>query len=64
MPSIGRGCHELRFRDVERKRRWRVVYRADEDAVVLVDAFVKTSRATPKRVLDRCRRRLQLYDGT
>jgi hypothetical protein len=44
MPTIGPSCHELRFRDASRKRHWRLVYRVDPDAVVLVDAFVKAGR--------------------
>lgn len=63
MPTIGPRCHELRIQDGKRKRSWRVVYRVDPDAVVLVDAFAKTTRATPRRILQRCRQRLARYDG-
>lgn len=60
MPSIGPRCHELRVQDEDRT--WRIVYRIDTDAIILVDVFAKTTRATPKHVIEQCRRRLRLYD--
>ena len=60
MPAIGPGCHELRVRDSARQ--WRLVYRTDADAILIVDVFPKTTQATPKRVIDRCQRRLRDYD--
>lgn len=60
MPSIGPGCHELRVRD--RNRIWRVVYRIDPDAIVIVEVFAKTTQATPKAVIDTCRQRLSHHD--
>lgn len=61
MPSIGPRCHELRIRD--RDRNWRIVYRLDDDAVVILEVFHKTTRATPDYVVENCRRRLKHYDG-
>lgn len=60
LPSIGPRCHELRIRDVG--RRWRIVYRIDPDAVLIVDVFAKTTRGTPATVIDRCQTRLNRYD--
>lgn len=60
MPSIGPRCHELRIQDENRS--WRVVYRLDRDAIVIADAFAKTTRATPQRVIEQCQRRLRHYD--
>jgi phage-related protein len=60
MPSIGARCHELRIAD--RGRTWRIIYRADEDAVVIAEVFAKTTRATPKQAMDNSRTRLQNYD--
>ena len=37
MPSIGRGCHELRLRD--ESKNWRVIYRIDTDAIVIMEVF-------------------------
>ena len=62
MPSIGRGCHELRVTD--EGHAWRIVYRVDEDAIVIGDVFAKTTRTTPRDVIDRCQRRLAAYDRT
>jgi len=60
MPGIGPRCHELRVRDEGRE--WRIVYRLDRDAIVIAEVFAKTTRTTPKHVIDTCRRRLGLYD--
>ena len=60
MPSIGIHCHELRIRDVEKN--WRIVYRIDDDAILLVEVFIKTTRATPPKVIAGCKKRLSQYD--
>jgi phage-related protein len=60
MPSVGSRCHELRIND--REQTWRVVYRVDADAVVILEVFTKKSRATPDAVVQMCRRRLVAYD--
>src|ERR1051326_1270649 len=61
MPSMGKRCHELRIQD-ERKA-WRIVYRIDADAVVILEVFEKTTRKTPKWVLDVCKRRMKRYES-
>ena len=60
MPEIGSGCHELRIRTQQIE--WRVIYRVDGFAILVVDIFEKKTRSTPKRVIDACRRRLNAYD--
>ncbi len=60
MPTIGPRCHELRLPDADVT--WRIVYRLDPDAIVIADVFAKKTQATPKAVLDTCRRRLRQYD--
>lgn len=60
MPSTGTRCHELRIRDVDKN--WRIIYRIDEDAILIVEVFSKTTRATPKNVIDVCKKRLSKYD--
>jgi phage-related protein len=60
MPDIGAQCHELRIRDKDKN--WRIVYRVDEDAIVIAEVFAKTTRTTPKSVIRNCQRRLSLYD--
>lgn len=42
---------------------WRLVYRTDPDAVVILEVFAKKTRTTPRGVIDRCRRRLRDYDN-
>lgn len=60
MPSIGRRCHELRIND--ERSTWRIVYRVDEDAMVILEFFSKKTQQTPKSVIDACKRRLRDYD--
>jgi phage-related protein len=60
MPSIGRRCHELRIRD--EVQNWRIVYRIDADAIVIVDVFTKKTGSTPKNVISICKARLRAYD--
>ena len=57
---VGPRCHELRVRDAEAD--WRIVYRLDSDAVVILEVFAKKTRTTPKTVIDACTRRLREYD--
>jgi phage-related protein len=61
VPSIGARCRELRIRD--RDKDWRIVYRVDSDAVVVLEVFRKATRRTPKRVVDACKRRIRQYDS-
>jgi len=60
MPSIGRRCHELRVPD--RTQAWRIIYRVDPDAIVILEVFAKTTRRTPQSVIETCKSRLQRYD--
>jgi phage-related protein len=64
MPGIGKHCHELRVNDSENKKEWRIIYRIDDDAVIILDVFAKTTQKTPKQVMDNCQKRLKLYDET
>ena len=60
MPSIGLSCHELRIRD--RSMQWRIVYRVDADALLILAVFQKTTPHTPLHVIDLCKRRIQHHD--
>jgi phage-related protein len=60
MPSIGKRCHELRVRDAGQN--WRLIYRIDEDAILILEVFNKTTRATPLSVIENCKKRLKMYD--
>jgi phage-related protein len=61
MPAIGPRCHELRI--VDTGKSWRIVYRIDTDAIVIVEVFQKQSQQTPKPVLDLCKKRLRDFDS-
>ncbi len=61
MPDIGKRCHELRI--VDEDKSWRIVYRADEDAILILEVFHKTTQKTPKSVIDNCKRRIREYDS-
>ena len=37
MPSIGNRCHELRIND--ENLNWRIIYRIDADAIIILDVF-------------------------
>jgi len=59
MPSIGRRCHELRVPD--KNHTWRIVYRTDPDAIVILEVFAKATRETPQSVIDTCKQRLRQW---
>ena len=60
MPGIGKSCHVLRITDENRV--WRIVYRIDQDAIVIGEVFEKKTGKTPKAILDNCKKRLRKYD--
>jgi phage-related protein len=60
MPVIGSRCHELRIQD--RDVTWRIMYRADSDAVIIAEVFAKKTSATPQHVIDVCKERLRKYN--
>ena len=60
MPGIGPRCHELRVKDP--RIDWRIMYRVDADAVIILDVFAKTTRKIPGRLLADCRRRIRTYE--
>jgi len=62
MPDIGPRCHELRVRDAAKGVTWRIIYRIDDDAVVIGEVFAKKTQKTPQSVIDACKRRFSLYD--
>lgn len=61
MPVIGPRCHELRINDDNRE--WRVMYRTDRDAIVILEVFEKRTQTTPASVIAACKRRLADYDA-
>lgn len=61
MPSIGSRCHELRINDGDAT--WRIIYRTDPDAIVIVEVFKKKSKTTGTKRIKLCRQRLKDYDS-
>ena len=61
MPTVGPRCHELRITDAGKT--WRIIYRIDADAIVILEVFSKTTNKTPKIVIEVCKRRLRDYDA-
>src|SRR5437660_4842062 len=59
MPSIGPRCYELRVHDAHKT--WRIIYRLDQDAIVICEVFEKKTHRTPKSVIDVCQQRLRRY---
>lgn len=47
LPIVGPRCGSLRVRDGE--HHWRIVYRLDSDAVLVLEVYPKKTRRFPKR---------------
>jgi phage-related protein len=60
MPIVGTRCHELRVND--ENQTWRIMYRLDTDAVIILEVFEKKTAKTPKAVIDWCKNRLRKYN--
>ena len=60
MPVIGPRCHELRIND--ESGTFRIMYRADTDADVILDVLKKKTEQTTQSTIETCRRRLTEYD--
>ncbi len=60
MPNIGNRCHELRIND--ENLIWRIIYRIDVDAIVILEVFDKKTKQTSKKVIDVCKDRIKVYD--
>ena len=60
MPRIGARCHELRI--VDANETWRILYRTDFDAIIIIEVFSNKTSQTPKSIIDTARKRLRDYD--
>jgi phage-related protein len=60
MPQLGARCHELRIND--QGMTWRIFYRIDSDAIIVIEVLKKKTPATPKPTIDLCIERLKGYD--
>jgi phage-related protein len=61
MPIIGKRCHEIRIND--EKNTWRIIYRIDADAIILLEIFNKKTQQTPKKIIETCKKRIKDYDS-
>jgi phage-related protein len=61
LPDVGPRCGALRVRDAEHN--WRIMYRVDSDAILVVDVYAKKTRRIPDEVIQRCKQRLKQYDA-
>ena len=61
MPTIGKRCHELRINDEHCT--WRITYRLDDDAIVILEVFDKKTNTTPKHIIETCKERIKRYDN-
>lgn len=61
MPSVGSNCHELRI--IDENATWRIIYRIDTDAIIILEIFSKKTTQIPKRVIGVCKKRLKDYDN-
>jgi phage-related protein len=55
-------CHELRIND--QNKTWRLVYRIDADAIVILEVFEKKTNSTPQQVIEACQRRLKFCQAS
>jgi phage-related protein len=62
MPSLGKGCHELRVND--RNRTWRLFYFLDDDAIVILEVNEKKTQKTARATKEVCQKRLKSYEET
>lgn len=61
LPDVGPRCGALRVRDADHN--WRIMYRIDADAVLVLEVYAKRTRQIPGEVMQRCKQRLKQYDA-
>jgi phage-related protein len=61
LPDVGPRCGALRVRDAQHN--WRIMYRIDSDAVLVVEVYPKKTPKIPGEVIVRCKKRLKQYDA-
>jgi phage-related protein len=61
LPDVGPRCGALRVRDAEHN--WRIMYRIDSDAVLILDVYPKKTKKIPDEVIERCQKRIKQYDA-
>ena len=61
LPDVGARCGSLRVRDPDHN--WRIMYRIDSDAILILEVYSKKTRKIPSEVIERCQQRLKQYDA-
>jgi phage-related protein len=61
LPDVGPRCGALRVRDAGHN--WRIMFRIDADAVLVLDVYPKKTRKIPNEVIERCKQRLKQHDA-
>ena len=61
LPDVGSRCGALRVRDAVHN--WRIMYRIDTDAVLILEVYSKKTQKIPDEVIERCQQRLKQYDA-
>jgi phage-related protein len=61
IPFIAPRCHELRIND--ENTTWRIIYRLDPDAIIILEVFKKKTNKTPNHIIELCKRRLRDYES-
>jgi phage-related protein len=62
MPVIGSRVHELRLKDHGERATWRIIYRTDSDAILVVSWYDKNTDQTPHSEIKLAQKRLREYD--
>lgn len=60
LPDVGPRCGALRVRDADHN--WRIMYRIDADAVLILEVYPKKTTKIPEKVIERCQKRIKQYD--
>lgn len=60
LPIVGARCGAIRVRDGANS--WRIMYRVDPDAVLILEVYAKRTRKIPSEIIARCKNRLRTYD--
>jgi phage-related protein len=60
LPIIGPRCGALRIPDAGNN--WRIIFRVDPDAVLILEVYSKKTRKMPDEVVERCQKRITRYD--
>ena len=60
LPNIGKNCHELRIKD--EGIFWRINYKIESDAILILEVYDKKSNKIPKKIISACKERIKLYN--